>query len=231
MTNKIYFYNHNTSINIPEKIDKFPTIVLNGDSIGRVLEQIADKSLLFCVFTNSIKYDFVVPSETEAKTVEKMLKTVGYNIEDIKINVASRSMWYSQKTKKNIIISGNIPFDDKLQSFFLVYLDLLNASLSEDDNKPRVKTIKYSNTSSMYYIMNTRTKRILMKSPVLEDAKRICNENPCCVVKNAKGEIVHKSTFSRVAIPNNKPKMINNTMRKTPSMNDLSRNLTRIRLK
>ena len=59
MTNKIYFYNHNTSINIPEKIDKFPVSVLTGDSIGKVLDQIADRSLVFCVFTNSIKYDFV----------------------------------------------------------------------------------------------------------------------------------------------------------------------------
>lgn len=230
MTNKIYFYNHNTSINIPEKIDKFPVSVLTGDSIGKVLDQIADRSLVFCVFTNSIKYDFVVPSETEVSIVEKMLKTVGYDMENITINVAPRSMWYSQKTKKNIIISGNIPFDDKLQSFFLVYLDLLNLSI-EDNTKPRVKTVNFVNKSSMYYIINTRTKKILMKTPRIEDAKKVCNENPCCVVKTAKGEIIHRSTFSRVTIPNNKPKMVNNVMRKSTTMNDLSRNLVKIKLK
>ena len=132
--------------------------------------------------------------------------------------------------KGDIIISGNIPFDDKLQSFFLVYLDLLNLSI-EDNTKPRVKTVNFVNKSSMYYIMNTRTKKILMKTPRIEDAKKVCNENPCCVVKTAKGEIIHRSTFSRVTIPNNKPKMVNNVMRKSTTMNDLSRNLVKIKLK
>ena len=231
MTNKIYFYNHNTSVNIPEKIDdKFPISILTGDSINKVLNQISDKAAIFCVYTNSIKYDFVVPSETEAAIVEKMLKTVGYDTESIQINVAAKSMWYSPKAKKNIIISGAIPFDNKLESFFLLYLDLLNKSL-EEDNKIRVRTVKYVNSNSMFYIMNTRNKKILMKTPNIEDAKRVCNENPCCVVKNNKGEVVHRSMFSRVTVPNNKPKMINNVMRKQPSISSLTNNLIKINLK
>ena len=202
--NKIYMYDNNTGVVIPKKIDTVPIEVLTANSVSGLHKLIEPHSELFCVFTNIPNADIIVPSEEEANIVKRILSM--NQSSEYKVEVKESVSWYTDKVDKNIIISGSLMNEKMISSFFTIYLDLL-----KDINKgvPRVKEIKQHNPNfkEMYYVVNIRTSKITIKVPRLDDAKRICDENPCLVVKDRKGKVLHTSNFGKVKLINkNKPK-------------------------
>ena len=214
--NNIYMYDNHTGVIIPSKIDTLPIVVLSGATVGDLHKAIEPHSKLFCVFTTLKDADIIVPSEEEANIVKRILDM--NQSKEYKVEVKESVSWYTDKVDKNIIISGDLMDEKMISSFFTIYLDLL-----KDINKgiSRIKEVKQfvSTNREIYYVMNTRTNKITIKVPRLEDAKRICNENPCLVVKNRQGKIIHKSTYGRVKLIKkdksktytSKPETINNT--------------------
>ena len=207
--NKLYMYDNNTGIIIPNKIGTVPIEVLTADSVKGLHNLIENRSKLFCVFTHVPDADIVVPDEHEVNIVKKILELDSSGKEYNVIAKASVS-WYTDKAEKNIIISDSVKMDDKMfSSFFTIYLDML-----KDINKgvSRVQEVKtqHSTRPDIYYVVNTRTNKINIKVPKLDDAKKICDQNPCLVVKDKTGKVVYKSKFGKVKLINKaKPKTIN----------------------
>lgn len=207
--NKLYMYDNNTGIIIPNKIGTVPIEVLTADSVKGLHNLIENRSKLFCVFTHVPDADIVVPNEHEVNIVKKILELDSSGKEYNVIAKASVS-WYTDKAEKNIIISDSVKMDDKMfSSFFTIYLDML-----KDINKgvSRVQEVKSQHPTrpDIYYVVNTRTNKINIKVPKLDDAKKICDQNPCLVVKDKTGRVVYKSKFGKVKLINKaKPKTIN----------------------
>ena len=207
--NKLYMYDNNTGIIIPNKIGTVPIEVLTADSVKGLHNLIENRSKLFCVFTHVPDADIVVPDEHEVNIVKKILELDSSGKEYNVIAKASVS-WYTDKAEKNIIISDSVKMDDKMfSSFFTIYLDML-----KDINKgvSRVQEVKTQHPTrpDIYYVVNTRTNKINIKVPKLDDAKKICDQNPCLVVKDKTGKVVYKSKFGKVKLINKaKPKTIN----------------------
>lgn len=208
MNNKIYIYNHGSKINPPSTVDIFPTEIISGKSIKELHDQILKNSNLFCVFTKlEDSNDIIVPLEENKLELEKILKIL--NIENKNIKVIKSSVYYTDKCKKNIIISDTANLlDNQLSSILLMYAELVNVSI-DSAKVTKAVSVNFKNTKSeMYRVVNTRTSKVLIKVPKLEDAKRICNQNPCCVVMDSSKRVIHKSTFSKVPVPNKNTKTI-----------------------
>lgn len=202
--NNIYMYDNHTGVTIPSKIDTLPITVLTGNTVSDLHKAIEPYSKLFCVFTTIKDADIIVPTEEEANIVKRILDM--NQSKEYKVEVKESVSWYTDKVDKNIIISGDLMDEKMISSFFTIYLDLL-----KDINKviSRIKEVKQfvSNNREIYYVMNTRTNKVTIKVPRLEDAKRICNENPCLVVKNRQGKIIYRSNYGKVKlVKKDKPK-------------------------
>ena len=207
--NKLYMYDNNTGIIIPNKLGTVPIEVLIADSVKGLHNLIENKSKLFCVFTHIPDADIIVPNEHEVSIVKKILELDSSDKEYVVIAKSSVS-WYTDKVEKNIVISDSVKMDDKMfSSFFTIYLDML-----KDINKgvSHVQEVKTQRTirPDIYYVVNTRTNKINIKVPKLDDAKKICDQNPCLVVKDKTGKVIYKSKFGKVKLINKaKPKTIN----------------------
>ena len=50
----------------------------------------------------------------------------------------------------------------------------------------------------MYSVQNTRNGEIIIKTPNKEEAIKVCDKSPCCVIKTRDNNIVYKSRFGKV---------------------------------
>lgn len=186
---KIYMFDNNTGIDMPEKIDTRKVEVLLGSVISDIHKLIENNSSMFCVFTHIKEYDIVVPTVKELTKLKEILNFGGYNF---RICNSPNSVWYTNKVKKNIIISDTIDLNkEKLSTLLAMYLNLI------DNNG---KSIPKS--SELYIIKNTRNSNIIDKTPDYQAAINICDTSPCTVIiKRSTNEIIYKSKYGRVSIP------------------------------
>lgn len=208
MSNKLYYYDNNTGIDLPVKFgSKFEAIVLLGKTLNEVKDQIEKNALGFCVFTNNIQSDFIVQNDPSKEYLENILDS---HVLEGSIEVKKSTMWYSDNTSKNIIINASLD-SNLIRTVILSYFNI--SSLIEE------KVVKTKNVtvyeSSSYSVYNTRTKKITIKGTRLDLLKSVCDKNPCCVIKDHKGNIVYKSKFGKVTIPNGKPKSIDSVKEST----------------
>ena len=174
---KIYMFDNNTGIDMPEKIDTRKVEVLLGSVISDIHKLIENNSSMFCVFTHIKEYDIVVPTIKELTRLKEILNFGGYNF---RICNSPNSIWYTNKVKKNIIISDTIDLNkEKLSTLLAMYLNLI------DNNG---KSIPKSSE--------------LDKTPDYQAAINICDTSPCTVIiKRSTNEIIYKSKYGRVSIP------------------------------
>ena len=193
----IYFYDNNTGRNIPETLSGHKTTVLIGSTVDEIKENILPNSLGLCVFT-ILKgtMDFVVFSEADKNRLENILSLSGdrYNI-----RVASQSIWFSDKVQSELIISSNVDIpDQKLNKILVLFFNITPDGYNE--NEVRMVSISKPKYSTDYWVFNIRNDKPIIKVPRLDYAISVCDKNPCCVVKDSRGNIVHKSNYGKVTI-------------------------------
>ena len=191
MGSKIYMFDNNTGVEIPIKIGTTPVEILLGGTVSEVLNKIEKNSIMFCVFTKLKDIDIAVPS-LEDKTVLEALSSFGKK--DFKIEVRKQSQWYSNRVWKNIVISEDIGLDySELQTFLNLYLtSCIDFRKRSEKNK----------RSEMYVVKNSRTGEEIFRTPEYNSAKNTCDKNPCNAIYDREGNLLYKSTFGRINIPN-----------------------------
>lgn len=213
VNNKLYMYLYNVDMEIPDKIETVPIELLLGSTVTDLHKQIENHSKLFAVFAKLNDSHIIVPSEKEASVVKKILDTLGTNGEydDFVVSVKPSLIWYTDKVEKNIIISTETNWNSKvINSFFSLYLEIFSTTVNQLTSSKVVEKKK----AEIYKVVNIRSGSLLIKVPRLQDAIDICNRNPCCVVRNNKNEIVHRSKYGKVNVPNNKVKVLKNPIKK-----------------
>ena len=186
----IYVFDNNTGKDVPKTINRTPVELLFGDSISKVKSNIEGDADLFCIFTNINNEDIIVQSEIDKRFMIDILK---FGKLDHKISVKESSIWYSNNTLRNIIITSNVNIDSDQLSL------LLEAYISKV--KDFINTAPKQEKRSMYIVSNIRNSREIMRTPDLDEAVKICDTNPCSVVTTRDKEVVYKSGFGKVAVP------------------------------
>lgn len=185
MNKRIYFYNNYTSLDIPEKIDVYPTTVILGDTIDNIKSKMAECQL-FCVLTHLNDADIVVQSESDKEILQSILNRASRKE---KIVVKKDSIWYYNKAVKNIIISDTCKYQSgDINVILYNYL----RSVSNLTNK--IKPVE------MYIVQNTRNSEILIKTPNMNEAQDVCDRHPCCVVKTRDDTIVYTTRFGKTSL-------------------------------
>ena len=213
VSNKLYMYLYNVDMEIPDKIETIPIELLLGSTVSELHKQIQNNSKLFAVFAKLDNAHIIVPSEKEASIVKKILSTLGSNGEydEFSIDIKPTLVWYTDKVEKNIIISTSTNWNSRvINSFFSLYLEIFSTEVKKLNTSRVVEKKK----SELYKVINIRSGKLLIKVPRLQDAIDICNRNPCCIVRNASNEIVHRSMYGKVKVPNNKVKVLQNPLKK-----------------
>ena len=187
---RVYMFDNNTGIHLPEKIGVNKVNVLLGNNVSDIHKSIIKDSTLFCVFTKIKDINFIVPTEQEANILKEILKFGKY---EYTVDFKQSSVWYSSNAKINIVISDNIDMTaEEISSMLSMYI----TKVFNDTNK-NIK--KYA---GIYIVKNTRNSKIIHSTPDYEDAKSVCDKNPCTVImKKGKYEVLYKSKYGKVAIP------------------------------
>lgn len=197
MSASIYMFDNNTGIELPDKIDVYPVEILLGSSIGEIKSSIDLSAKIFCVFTHLKDCDFIVSNSKDADRLKEILDFGGFNYT---IGVKESSMWYSSNANINIIISDSVHMNTSQIS---VLVKSLIGITNTDGTKNKVEQVE------MYIIYNTRNSRIINRTPKYTEAIRICDQNPCCVIKKkSTGEIIYTSLYGKVSIPSNSERQI-----------------------
>lgn len=186
---KIFAYDNNTGKDIPAKIDVYPVDLLLGSKISEIHESIVPCQM-FCVFTPIEGVDFVVKTKEERDILQSAIKfaKLPYTAE-----VRENSIWYSNKADTNIIISNSVSMGAKDMSTLLsIYLSGVKTYRKKEEVKKR---------NEIYIVCNARSGTELIRTPVMDEAVRVCNKNPCCVVLNREEKVIYRSNFGKVAIP------------------------------
>lgn len=190
MAAMIYMFDNNTGIELPDKIDVYPVEILLGSSIAEVKSSIPNTAKLFCVFTHLKDCDFVVSNSTNANRLKEIFD---FGEMDYTIGIKETSMWYSNASI-NVIISDTVTL--KPEQLSVVFKSLIGITNTDGSKNT-------SNTpTEMYIIYNTRNSRIITRTPKYAEAIKVCDQNPCCVIKRkSDGEIIYKSMYGKVSIP------------------------------
>lgn len=197
MSASIYMFDNNTGIELPDKIDVYPVEILLGSSVGEIKSSIDSSAKIFCVFTHLKDCDFIVSNSKDADRLKEILDFGGFNYT---IGVKESSMWYSSNANINIIVSDSVHMNISQIS---VLVKSLIGITNTDGTKNKVEQVE------MYIIYNTRNSRIINRTPKYTEAIRICDQNPCCVIKKkSTGEIIYTSLYGKVSIPSNSERQI-----------------------
>ena len=191
MGTKIYMFDNHTGKEFPIKIGTTPVEGLLAPSISELHNLILKDSRMFCVYTTLKDFDIVVPT-LEDKTILEALSSFGkYNF---RIKVESESIWYTKRVWKNIIISGDIDLETK------EIATLLNLYISTclEMQKSSEKKLK-----DIFIVKNIRNGKEIFRTPIRQEAIKICDQNPCNIIINREGELLYNSKFGRVT-PNSK---------------------------
>lgn len=185
----IYMYDNATGIDIPLQIDTYQVELLLGSTVSEIHKSILPCKL-FCVFTPIADADFIVQSKEDEQILSDTIK---FGKRNFKVITRESSIWYSDKASKNIIISDtvNIP-QAELISILRLYLNEVSLRKIEAYKRQR---------QEIYSVINTRRNTILLKTPFIQEAKALCDKNPCCIIVDNKDTEIYKSAFGRKSIP------------------------------
>lgn len=187
---KIYIYDNNIGIDLPNKIDEYQIELLFGTNISDIHNQIQNDAILFCVFTALPEHDFIVQSVDECNNLQKILSfgKLSYNI-----SIKDSSIWYPSNNIKTIIISNNVKIssNDICEIIKRYIQDSVDKKTKISNQSPKV----------IYTVVNRRNSKILLKTPDKNEAIRVCNKNTCCIVIDDHSYIIHRSNGSKAIIP------------------------------
>jgi len=189
---KIYAYNNNTELDLPEKIGSTVVDYLVGKSVSEIQKSISSSATMFIVFTHIESADIIVPNQDDADTIQSILSMS--KLAGAKIRVNPTSIWYSKKAKKNIIIS------DTFKASILELSGLLLTFVADTIAEER-------KSRKMYKVKNTRNSKVILTTPIYNNAKLKCDSTPCTVILDETGTTVYVSKYGKVAIPPKKEKM------------------------
>lgn len=180
---KIFFYNNHTNFDIPKKINTYPVDVIFGNTMSEV-KAIINNCQLYVVYTHLADCDIAVPTQQDKDFIQGIL-----NFTKRKEIVAVKdSIWYSENADRNIIISDTCDFLlADITAILTTYLHKV-----DEFNKKNIKPVE------MYSVQNTRNGEIIIKTPNKEEAIKVCDKSPCCVIRTRDNNIVYKSRFGKV---------------------------------
>ena len=123
---RICFYNNYTNLILPNKIDVYPVSNLLGDTVEDIKSKIKSCDL-FCIFTHIQDDDIVVPTGEDKDIIQMILNRSGRK--EV-VDTRKNSIWYSDNSEKNIIISDTCNFlaadIDSILYNFLRMTDAIN---------------------------------------------------------------------------------------------------------
>lgn len=183
---RICFYNNYTNLILPNKIDVYPVSNLLGDTVEDIKSKIKSCDL-FCVFTHIQDADIVVPTDEDKDIIQMILNRSGRK--EV-VDTRKNSIWYSDNSEKNIIISDTCNFlAADINSILYNFLRMTDAL-----NQRNIKPVE------MYIVQNTRNSEVLIKTPNKEEAISVCDRHPCCVIKTRDGTIIYTSRYGRTSL-------------------------------
>ena len=181
---KIYVYDNATGINIPQRVDVYPVELLLGSTISEIHTNINNDCKLFCVFTPISSADIIVQSKSDLEILSATLKFGKYSFT---IEMQESSIWYSNNAEKNIIFSNTVDLPStEIEAILKLYLNELNLKKKIETKRKRIE---------MYTVINTRRNNILLKTPNFQEAKYMCDQNPCCIIVNRDYEEIYRSSY------------------------------------
>ena len=204
--NNVVVYDNNTGRDLPTKIDVYNVDILLGNTISQVLDSIENSVKLFIVFTHLQDIDFVVYSIEDKNYLEELLSfgKYEYTVEKKDKNIP----WYSSKAEKCIIVSDSVTMDNKDLS------NLLSLFIARDGSNEIVKQ------REMYIVSNYRNRKVLLRTPLYDEAVKRCDNEPCgVIVRRSDNIIIYRSKYGKVAIPYDK-KDVERKPRKTVIRNN-----------
>jgi hypothetical protein len=186
----IYIFDNNTGVDLPNKVDVYPVEILLGSNVSEIKGSVPSSAKIFCVFTHLKDCDFVVSNAEDANRLKDILD---FGKLDYTIGVKPTSMWYSS-AKINLIISDSVNINQNQIAMIISSM----IGITNIDGTINKTTI----AKEMYLIFNIRNSKVLFRTPKYTEAVKICDQNPCCVIKQkSNGEIIYKSMYGRVSIP------------------------------
>lgn len=186
---KIFAYDNHTGKDIPAKIDVYPVDLLLGDKMSEIHSSIVPCQM-FCVFTPIDGTDFVVKTKEEK---DILLSAIKFAKLSYAVDVRENSIWYSNKADTNIIISNSVSMSARDMSTLLsIYLSRVKTYKKKEEVKKR---------NEIYIVCNMRSGTEIIRTPIMDEAIRMCNKNPCCAVLNREEKVVYRSNFGKVAVP------------------------------
>ena len=182
----IYAYNNHTESSLPNKIGNITVNYLLGKTVSDVHSNIKPNSTLFIVFTHLDSADIAVSNEEDAEVLRSLLSVSKFPEATVSVN--EKSLWYSTNAKKNVIISDTLTMSAlELSGLFLSFLS--DTLLAERSSK------------NMYKVKNTRNSKVILTTPLYEQAVSKCDAIPCTVIIDNTNTIVYKSKYGKVSIP------------------------------
>lgn len=188
--NNVVVYDNNTGRDLPTKIDVYNVDILLGNTISQVIDNIQNNAKLFIIFTHLQGIDFVVYSNEDKNYLEELLSFGKYNytVEKKDTNIP----WYTNKAEKCIIVSDSVTMDNKELSNLLSLFIARNSNVITKDRE-------------MYIVSNYRNRKVLLRTPIYDEAVKRCDNEPCgVIVRRSDNIIIYRSKFGKVAIPYNK---------------------------
>lgn len=186
---KIYMFDNSTGVDIPRNIDVYQVELLLGAIVSEIHNRITPCKL-FCVFTPISEADIIVQSESDR---ELMSSTLQFGKRNYTVIAKESSIWYSDKAKKNIIISNTVQLPaSELASLLRLYLNEVDIKTRNDEKNKKIE---------IYTVINTRRNVVLEKTPDLREAVLLCDKNPCCIIINREQEEIYRSAYGHKPIP------------------------------
>lgn len=181
---QIVVFDNGTGIDIPHKIDVYPVDLILGGTVSAIMNNIKEKTKLFIVFTKVQDADFVTYNIDDKEYLEELLKFGKYNY---KVEQKDPGIWYTNKAAHCIIVSDTVHMNSKeLSELFGFFL-----------NKNNIPEIK-----EMYIVTNSRNRKILLRTPIYDEAVEKCNTEPCgIIIRRSDRQTIYRSNYGKVAIP------------------------------
>ena len=200
----IYCYDTTGRMKFPIQVSNHKLTTLKEDSIDSNVSMIEDGSLGLIVITDISNFGndvtFVTTSEEDKKRIEDLLDDSDFG----KV-VATDSTygWFTTKCSSVVIISDKVGISTQEFEYFVKEFFEINGN-GESKREVIIRDVimNQPETVDRYYVINVRNSANSIEAPNLTYAKQVCDTNPCCVVKNGKGEIVHRSRYGVVNVSN-----------------------------
>ena len=183
---RICMFDNNTGAEIPSIINTFPVDLILGNSVNEIHNNM-NQCQLFCVFTHLNDYDFVVQNDSDKEILDSIIHFSG---RPYSTSVKSSSIWYSKKAERHLIISDSVKLNEKDLSVILsLFLTQIESQRKSKSTKP----------VTMYFVINTRNSKEIIRTPNYNEAAIVCDKSPCTEICDRDGNVIYKSKFGKVA--------------------------------